>query len=67
MKPEETKPKPPDHRPYDPFSYPRLYPSGWNLDEMSAEPGKAGKEKKMPKRYEPFHELRTFPSGWDLS
>jgi hypothetical protein len=61
---------------YDPFSYPHLYPSGWNLDE-------AGKDHRMPENqapeselmpgksslpawYEPFHDLRTFPAGWDL-
>ena len=59
--------KTPEPQPYDPFSYPRLYPSGWNLDEMGSDPGQASKKKKMPERYEPFHELRTFPSGWDLS
>jgi len=67
MKPKKITQKPPDPKPYDPFSYPRLYPSGWNLDDMDAEPTRDAEAVKMPKKYEPFHELRTFPSGWDLS
>ena len=67
MIPKKSSKKAPEPRPYDPFSYPRLYPSGWNLDEMASEASEAPKNKKMPDRYQPIHELRTFPSGWDLS
>ena len=67
MTPKKSTPKTPEPQPYDPFSYPRLYPSGWNLEEMNAEADKAPKSKNMPEKYQPFHELRTFPSGWDLS
>lgn len=51
---------------YDPFSYPRLYPSGWNLDEMPNSDAAEPKPEPMPDWYEPFHDLRTFPAGWDL-
>ncbi len=67
MTPKKTKQSAPEPKPYDPFSYPRLYPSGWNLEDMEEVPAKAAKAKKMPEHYQPFHELRTFPKGWDLS
>jgi hypothetical protein len=63
---------------YDPFSYPHLYPSGWNLDDeliehapsaneaSAAEPEPEPNPRAMPAWYEPFHDLRTFPAGWDL-
>lgn len=57
---------------YDPFSYPRLYPSGWNLDDLPAnetsmtETEPESNPNTMPAWYEPFRDLRTFPSGWDL-
>jgi hypothetical protein len=76
MVPPNTNPQSPTPIGYDPFSYPHLYPSGWNLDD-------AGKDHRMPENqaseselipeksslpawYEPFHDLRTFPAGWDL-
>jgi len=76
MVPTKTNPPSPTPIGYDPFSYPHLYPSGWNLDDT-------GKDRRMPENqasdeelmseksslpewYEPFHDLRTFPSGWDL-
>ncbi len=67
MNPKKPSQKAPEPQPYDPFAYPRLYPSGWNLADMSSEKGEAPKTKKMPDQYQPFHELRTFPKGWDLS
>ena len=61
---------------YDPFSYPHLYPSGWNLeDDGNNHPLQAGEDSDaepepgsstLPAWYEPFHDLRTFPSGWYL-
>jgi hypothetical protein len=57
---------------YDPFSYPHLYPSGWNLDALPtneaspAEPEPMPDQNTLPSWYEPFHDLRTVPSGWDL-
>ena len=61
---------------YDPFSYPHLYPSGWNLDDadkgsrmpknQAPESELMSEESSLPAWYEPFHDLRTFPSGWDL-
>ena len=79
MKSTDSNP-PPEPQSYDPFSYPHLYPSGWNLEDAgasgSAEPGslEAGTSaaepesdpNAMPAWYEPFRDLRTFPSGWDL-
>jgi hypothetical protein len=63
---------PPSHEGYDPFSYPHLYPSGWNLDDLPAndasalEPEPEPNPSSLPSWYEPFRDLRTFPSGWDL-
>ena len=61
---------------YDPFSYPHLYPSGWNLEDggthprlptsEAPDPEPTPKGSSLPSWYEPFHDLRTFPSGWDL-
>jgi hypothetical protein len=58
---------------YDPFSYPHLYPSGWNLDDLpnknqasDPEPELMPKKSSLPAWYEPFQDLRTFPAGWDL-
>lgn len=70
MTPNDLTPSPAPSSAYDPFSYPRLYPSGWNLDDlpedqmpdMKTDP----KSGSLPAWYEPFHDLRTFPSGWDL-
>ncbi len=66
----DTQPSPenmPEHNAFDLFSYPRLYPSGWDLSEQdNRAPGSANAEP-MPASYEPFRDLRTFPAGWDLS
>ena len=78
MSAPKTNPPPPASEGYDPFSYPHLYPSGWNLDDggkdrplpadeaSAAEPEPDPKSNAMPAWYEPFHDLRTFPAGWDL-
>ncbi len=70
-----NKPTPPPVH-YDPFSYPHLYPSGWNLEDggedrrspasEASDPEPDPKGSSMPSWYEPFQDLRTFPSGWDL-
>ena len=72
----DTNPPPPTPLDYDPFSYPHLYPSGWNLDDVgkenrlpdtqAPEPELMPKKSSLPPWYEPFHDLRTFPDGWDL-
>jgi len=63
---------------YDPFSYPHLYPSGWNLDDagkdhcMPENQTSESESEMMPKKdplpawSEPIPDLRTFPAGWDL-
>jgi hypothetical protein len=71
-----TNPPSPTPISYDPFSYPHLYPSGWNLDDAGKDPRMAENQdlepelvpekSSLPAWYEPFHDLRTFPSGWDL-
>jgi len=69
---DETNTNPPSPEPinYDLFSYPRLYPSGWNLDDLPEkhvpESDLVPKKSSLPAWYEPFHDLRTFPEGWDL-
>ncbi len=50
--------------PYDLFSYPRLYPSGWDLSELAQEP-KPPEAEPMPKLSELFREPRPYPPGWD--
>ncbi len=50
--------------PFDLFSYPRLYPSGWDLSELAKEP-EAPEPEPMPKLSELFREPRPFPPGWD--
>ena len=66
---------PPEPQSYDPFSYPRLYPSGWNLENSSGDQANLEEAvdtesepnpNALPSWYEPFRDLRTFPSGWDL-
>jgi hypothetical protein len=70
--PTDSNPPPVAPEGYDPFSYPHLYPSGWNLEDLPAneasasEPQPASTHSSMPSWYEPFWDLRTFPSGWDL-
>ena len=71
-----TPPPSPTPISYDPFSYPHLYPSGWNLDDagkdhcmpenQASEADLMAKKSSLPAWYEPFHDLRTFPAGWDL-
>lgn len=66
----DTQPSPenmPEHNAFDLFSYPRLYPSGWDLSEQDSRAAGGAKAEPMPASYEPFRDLRTFPSGWDLS
>jgi len=68
----DSNPPSPTSIGYDPFSYPHLYPSGWNLDDMPENQTSKSESEMMPKKdslptwYEPFHDLRTFPAGWDL-
>jgi hypothetical protein len=68
----DSNPPPAPSEGYDPFSYPHLYPSGWNLDDLPAnaasaeEPEPEPTPSTMPSWYEPFRDLRTFPAGWDL-
>jgi hypothetical protein len=70
MTPPNTNPPSPKPIGYDPFSYPHLYPSGWNLDclpeNRASESGSNTEKSSLPEWYEPFHDLRTFPAGWDL-
>ena len=76
MTPAQKNPASPKPIGYDPFSYPHLYPSGWNLEDggkdhqtpenQDTKPGLASDDSSLPAWYEPFHDLRTFPSGWDL-
>jgi hypothetical protein len=76
MTASENNPPTPTPIGYDPFSYPHLYPSGWNLEEASKDPRLPENQvpepeplpwkSSLPAWYEPFHDLRTFPAGWDL-
>ena len=76
MAPTKTNPPSPTPIGYDPFSYPHLYPSGWNLEDagkghrmpedQASEAELLSEKSSLPEWYEPFHDLRTFPSGWDL-
>jgi hypothetical protein len=72
MASKDSQPPIPVPESYDPFSYPRLYPSGWNLDDLPASQNPGGFPESKPRRgsmpswYEPFRDLRTFPAGWDL-
>ncbi len=68
MTPNKSNPPPVPPREYDPFSYPHLYPSGWNLDQLPVDDASEAEPEHnaLPAWYEPFHDLRTFPSGWDL-
>jgi hypothetical protein len=65
-----TNPPSPTPIGYDPFSYPHLYPSGWNLDDLpekqASESELTPEKSSLPAWYEPFHDLRTFPAGWYL-
>ena len=72
MDPKNPPQPSPASEPYDMFDYPKLYPRGWNLNEMQdeqpeEEDGETSEDgQPMPDSYDSFYEPRTFPSGWDL-
>ncbi|MFZ6026782.1 MAG: hypothetical protein ACOYYS_03620 [Chloroflexota bacterium] len=49
---------------HDVFDYPRLYPSGWRLEDIPVKP--ETKKQPMPEGYDKFPEPKTFPGGWNL-
>ncbi len=65
MDPNPTPTDPSDENTFDLFSYPHLYPSGWDLSP--AEPEAKPQDERMPGYAESFLRSRNFPSGWDLS